>query len=376
MILMMNKQQHNRTDIPIQLLTKFGEDWMKVLGQTDRQSDSHIAPLPLVMGMETTLIIEAALIISTDNMETTSENHSIRKLIFKFSAPVTYRYFYLLQRIKPTALGCLLTSMWLKEHPILYNKKLSSYKDKAKKGTLWNKQAVLLEKDFSILHGKDDPELANPDEIQGRSTSITNADQPTILDAKLKQSRVSQEKERLLNTLDERGCQSIKVQEKFLEMVKPPSAPSERDTFGDWVKSVMVDLGPSLWRQFQQEQTSLLYKYLDLNDQVCSQMLQPQQQQLLGTPQPPHQQWQPGQQTQSSQQPHWQRFPDNWSTTMSATMVQGKPQNEPVLTTLQPLQSTPKNPPQNICAASPQNEDTSISGCLSNSFMEMLNQNK
>ncbi|KAH3867713.1 hypothetical protein DPMN_030846 [Dreissena polymorpha] len=41
---------------------------------------------------------------------------------------------------------------WLKEHPILYNKKLSSYKDKAKKDSLWNEQAVLLEKDVSILH--------------------------------------------------------------------------------------------------------------------------------------------------------------------------------------------------------------------------------
>ncbi|KAH3771871.1 hypothetical protein DPMN_173200 [Dreissena polymorpha] len=159
-------------------------------------------------------------------------------------------------------------------------------------------------------------------------------------------------------------------------MVKPPSAPSERDTFGDWVKSVMVVLGPSLWRQFQLEQTSLLYKYLELNDQVRSQTPQPQQQQPWGIPQPPHQQWQPGQQTQSSQQPHWQRFQENWSTTVSATMVQDKPQNEPALTTLKQLQSTPKNPPQNICAASPPNEDTSLSGCFSNSFMEMLNQKK
>ncbi|KAH3883026.1 hypothetical protein DPMN_006974 [Dreissena polymorpha] len=108
-------------------------------------------------------------------------------------------------------------------------------------------------------------------------------------------------------------------------MVKPPSAPSGRDTFGDWVKSVMVDLSPSLWRQYQQEQTSLLYKYLDLNDQVRSQMPQPQQQQPWGTTLPPQQQWQPGQQTPSSQQPHLPRFSENWSPTVSATMVQGKP---------------------------------------------------
>ncbi|KAH3748410.1 hypothetical protein DPMN_182855 [Dreissena polymorpha] len=62
----------------------------------------------------------------------------------------------------------------------------------------------------------------------------------------------------------------------------------------------MVDLCPSLWRQFQQEQTSLLYKYLNLNDQFRSQTPQPQQQQPWGTPQPPQQQWQPGQQTKQS----------------------------------------------------------------------------
>ncbi|KAH3867712.1 hypothetical protein DPMN_030845 [Dreissena polymorpha] len=138
----------------------------------------------------------------------------------------------------------------------------------------------------------------------------------------------------------------------------------------------MVDLCPSLWRQFQQQQTSLLYKYMDLNDHVRSHTPQPQQQQPWGTPQPPQQQWQPGQQTQNSQQPHRQHFPENLSTTMSATMVTGKPQNEPALTTLQPLQSTPKNPPQNIFAVSPPNEDTSFSGCFRISFIEMLNKNK
>ncbi|KAH3773231.1 hypothetical protein DPMN_174589 [Dreissena polymorpha] len=117
-------------------------------------------------------------------------------------------------------------------------------------------------------------------------------------------------------------------------MVKPPYAPNELDIFGDWVKSVMVNVCPSLWRQFQQEQTSLLYKYLYLNDLVRSQTLQPQIQQPWGGAQPPHQQWQPGQQTQSSKQPHWQLFPENWSTTMSDTMVQGKRQSEPALTTL------------------------------------------
>ncbi|KAK6190706.1 hypothetical protein SNE40_002509 [Patella caerulea] len=40
---------------------------------------------------------------------------------------------------------------WLKEHPLLYNKKLSSNKDKGKKDSLWSEQATLLGKDVSNI---------------------------------------------------------------------------------------------------------------------------------------------------------------------------------------------------------------------------------
>jgi len=40
---------------------------------------------------------------------------------------------------------------WLKEHPLLYNKKLASYKDKGKKDSLWAEQATLLGKDVLNL---------------------------------------------------------------------------------------------------------------------------------------------------------------------------------------------------------------------------------
>jgi hypothetical protein len=40
---------------------------------------------------------------------------------------------------------------WLREHPLLFNKKLTLYKDKGKKDALWAEQARLLEKDVVLL---------------------------------------------------------------------------------------------------------------------------------------------------------------------------------------------------------------------------------
>ncbi|OWF34943.1 hypothetical protein KP79_PYT23532 [Mizuhopecten yessoensis] len=40
---------------------------------------------------------------------------------------------------------------WLREHPLLFNKKLSSYKDKGKKDALWAEQARKLGKEVVLL---------------------------------------------------------------------------------------------------------------------------------------------------------------------------------------------------------------------------------
>jgi len=60
----------------------------------------------------------------------------------------------------------------------------------------------------------------------------------------------------------------MQLQEKLIDLIKPTVRPTERSTYGDWAKSVMEDLGSSLWRQFQQEHSQLLYKFLDMNDRV------------------------------------------------------------------------------------------------------------
>ncbi|WAR19904.1 LOW QUALITY PROTEIN: hypothetical protein MAR_001742, partial [Mya arenaria] len=191
----------------------------------------------------------------------------------------------------------------------------------------------------------DDAEsVDNDDNIQQLpSKSVPTSSQeepkrPVILDVRPKRSssRATAEEEMLLRTLDERGRQSMQLQEKLLDIIKPAARPSERATYGDWAKSVMEDLDPSLWRQFQHQ---LLYKYLDLHDKVRSQPLQPQQQM-----------WQPDQQQhcfsqQSSQSSQWQPPPQNWPTTvqttsvwdsMSSTLVQAQMHPKPSLTTLQP----------------------------------------
>ena len=182
----------------------------------------------------------------------------------------------------------------------------------------------------------------------GPASAPEEPERPVVLDVRPKRSlfRATAEEEKLLSTLDERGRQSIQLQEKLLEMIKPAARPSERATYGEWAKTVMEDLDPSLWRQFQQEQSKLL---LDLNDRVRSQP--PQQWQR---PQPQQQQWQPDQQQpgSSQQSSQWQPPPQNWPTTvqptsvwnsMSSTWVQAQMQPEPSLTTLQP-RSTPQNP--------------------------------
>ncbi|WAR21715.1 hypothetical protein MAR_015689 [Mya arenaria] len=339
---------------------------------------------------------------------------------------------------------------WLREHPLLFNKRLSLYKDKGKKDALWAEQARKLGKEVVLLtvwyrsirtrYGKlarpksgagtgdrterdiwimgkfdflkshiyevrprtfvslkaklaaqtpvdDDAEsVDNDDNIQQLpSTSVPTSSQEepkrhVILDVRPKRSssRATAEEEMLLRTLDERGRQSMQLQEKLLDIIKPAARPSERATYGDWAKSVMEDLDPSLWRQFQQEQSQLLYKYLDLHDKVRSQPLQPQQHM-----------WQPDQQQhcssqQSSQSSQWQPPPQNWPTTvqttsvwdsMSSTLVQAQMHPEPSLTTLQPRsRSTPQNPATSAAGSttfSPRGEEvSSLSGIFNESFMQ------
>ena len=237
----------------------------------------------------------------------------------------------------------------------------------------------------------DDNEFVATDDGQEQTTTCTtpeNPVDPVVLEVKPKRSssRASVEEERLLSALDERGRQSMKIQEKLLDMVKPAGPPSERSTFGEWTKAVMVDLDQSLWRQFQQEQSQLLYKYLDLNDRAKSklqqgcQSSQPQQQQWQN-PQP-RQQWQQNQHMTSSnsQSSQWQPPPQNWPTTvattsvwnsMNSSWVQSQMSKESNLTTLQPRRVTQKTASSAIgsITESPRNEDTSLSGIFSDPFV-------
>ena len=99
-----------------------------------------------------------------------------------------------------------------------------------------------------------------------------SATQLTILDVRPKRAASAQkvvaEEERVLAGLEERGVQSVKLQEKLLDMLKPPVRVTERSAYSVWAKSVMEELDPSLWRQ---EHSQLLYIYLYINDKVRAQ---------------------------------------------------------------------------------------------------------
>ena len=215
------------------------------------------------------------------------------------------------------------------------------------------------------------------DEVQAMTTTSApsrpeSTERPVVLDVRPKRSssRATADEERLLTTLEERGRQ-----EKLIDLIKPTVRPTERSTYGDWAKSVMEDLDSSLWRQFQQEHSQLLYKFLDMND--CVRM--GAQSQCQAHP-PQQQQWQsePGQQQQYSNPqpgssktkecPQWQPPPQSWPVTVQSTSgwhsqrsswVQSQMAPETTLTTLQPRSRiTPQNAstPTNTSCSVPRSE--------------------
>jgi hypothetical protein len=246
----------------------------------------------------------------------------------------------------------------------------------------------------------DGGESHDDDEMQATTPSTQEStERPVILDVRPKRSsaRATADEERLLTTLEERGRQSMQLQEKLIELIKPTARPTERSTYGDWAKSVMEDLDVSLWRQFQQDHSQLLYKYLAMHDRVV--MGAQSQSQYRAQP-PQQQQWQPNpaqqqqqlinQQTGSSQTqecPQWQPPPQTWPVSVqstsvwnsqSANWVQSQMAPETTLTTLQPMtRSTPTNTSSSVprTSATWMNEDVGgLSGILSTSFIDEIHR--
>ena len=88
--------------------------------------------------------------------------------------------------------------------------------------------------------------------------------------------KASQNEERLLSDIATKGEQSIALQSKVLEMLAPPKA-TERSTYADWAKEVMIGLHPSLWLQFQRECSNLLYTYQEKSGELLHPVAQQQQ---------------------------------------------------------------------------------------------------
>ena len=112
-------------------------------------------------------------------------------------------------------------------------------------------------------------------------------------------ARAQTDDDKLLATLEERGRQSMELQNKLINLIKPEKPANEREAYGDWAKSVMVGLHPTLWRQFQAEQSVLLARYLDFDDRARGTEAQQLSQQ------------------KSQCDPQWQPAPQNWPQTVA-----------------------------------------------------------
>ena len=211
---------------------------------------------------------------------------------------------------------------WLGDHPELYNKKLNDYTYKVKKDAAWAEQTARLDNPVAFLmgwyrsirtrYGKltkmkwlatqttqetedeaecmdieleggvargledgpaigcDDPAVGSAPATATRSRPSLSPDVMPMLPVRPNRSaaRAQTDEDKLLATLEERGRQSMELQNKLINLIKPEKPANEREAYGDWAKSVMVGLHPTLWRQFQAEQSVLLARYLEFDDRA------------------------------------------------------------------------------------------------------------
>ena len=268
---------------------------------------------------------------------------------------------------------------WMQDNEItcIYNKKLNIYKDYKKKETLWVEKAEsmgrdtqtlktwyksirtrytklihrksgdgateLTERDNWILQNftwlrdhvaevKKKPMVSIKQKLEARGavdntdqcTEALSTDPETTATERLeppprKSARKStQEEERLLNSIATREEQSIAFQTRVLEMLAPAKA-TERTTYADWAKEVMISIHPSLWLRFQRECSNLLYTYQEKSEE----MLRPQAAQHFAFPSQP--QFQTFQRTDntSSLNSMWQPPPHQWPSSVQPTSVWG-----------------------------------------------------
>lgn len=200
--------------------------------------------------------------------------------------------------------------------------------------------------------------------------TMGTSDSPIILDVLPKKSTIKStaEEDRVLVGITERGQKSLELQQKMLEMLKPPIRNvTERTTYSDWTKYVMEDLDPALWRRFQLEHSQLLHKYLGMNDDRKSaatvQHADVVQQQFQTAPQ--SQQYQAPSPSSAMWQPPPQYWPGN---VQPATSVWGSQSAEwvhrqtPELTLLQPRLSRTMTSHENPLASSTGTNNTPEAG--------------
>ncbi|CAG2220759.1 unnamed protein product [Mytilus edulis] len=247
---------------------------------------------------------------------------------------------------------------WMEAHPILYNKKMTTYKDTGKKERMWLEKAEELGK--SVLMKK---KLLAAENCASSATSADEideipADMPSIpkttgLKSKAHKHKhdTSETEDVLLAGIEDRSNKMMVLQQQVLERLRPVSSDRERDAFVDWIRTVITELDHVVWRRCQQDISNTLYRYIAENDQtkraqsIPTPVIQPQL----------RQQMQPLQAQSSSYSAPWQPPPSQWHAQPSSNVSvwqsqdanwvsQQFPQPRQNMSQLQPIRSSSAGP--------------------------------
>jgi hypothetical protein len=220
--------------------------------------------------------------------------------------------------------------------------------------------------------GSDGPAVGSAPATATHSRPSLSPDVMPLLPVRPKRSaaRAQADEDKLLATLEERGRQSMELQHKLINLIKPAKPANERETYGDWAKSVMVGLHPTVWRQFQAEQSALLARYLDLDDRARGTQAQQQTQQQF------QQQTQQQSQQQSQCDPPWQPAPRNWPQSVAnPTSLWNSQSTSWVQTAMHPGTSTVTTTTEPTANTSANTSQNAFSGLLGEtSFSELWNR--
>ncbi|VDH99431.1 Hypothetical predicted protein [Mytilus galloprovincialis] len=236
---------------------------------------------------------------------------------------------------------------WMETHPILYNNKITTYKDTGKKERMWLEKAEELGKSVLVLKTwystaeNCASSATSADEIDEIPPDMPSIPKTTGLISKAQKHKhdTSETEDVLLAGIEDRSNKMMVLQQQVLEILRPVSSDRERDAFVDWIRTVITEVDHVVWR------------YIAENDQT-------KRAQSIPTPaiQPQlRQQMQPLQAQSSSYSAPWQPPPSQWHAQPSSNVSvrQSQDANWVSQQSPQPRQNMPQLQPSRSSSAGP-----------------------